>query len=73
MKIPPRKKLSRSRTSAARVREALQRLSPEHREVLELVFYQGLNQKEIAQVCGCPLGTVKSRLSYAANNCYAVF
>ncbi len=49
----------------SRVREALQRLSPEHREVLELVFYQGLNQKEIAQVCRCPLGTVKSRLSYA--------
>ncbi len=48
-----------------RVREALRHLSPEHREVLELVFYQGLNQKEIAQVCGCPLGTVKSRLSYA--------
>ena len=48
-----------------RVRAALQRLSPEHREVLELVFYQGLNQKEIAQVCRCPLGTVKSRLAYA--------
>jgi len=47
------------------VRDAMQRLSPEHREVLELMFYQGLNQKEIAQVCGCPLGTVKSRLSYA--------
>ncbi len=48
-----------------RVREALRHLSPEHREVLELVFYQGLSQKEIAQVCKCPLGTVKSRLNYA--------
>jgi RNA polymerase sigma-70 factor (ECF subfamily) len=47
------------------VREALRHLSPEHREVLELVFYQGLSQKEIAQVCKCPLGTVKSRLNYA--------
>ena len=49
----------------SRVRKALQRLSPEHREVLELVFYQGLNQKEIARVCRCPVGTVKSRLNYA--------
>ena len=60
----PEKALSQQ-DERSRVREALQRLSPEHREVLELVFYQGLNQKEIAQVCGCPLGTVKSRLSYA--------
>lgn len=44
---------------------ALGRLSQEHRSVLELVFYQGLSLAEAAQVMGCPLGTVKSRLSYA--------
>jgi RNA polymerase sigma-70 factor (ECF subfamily) len=33
--------------------------------VLELVFYQGLTLQEVAEVCNCPLGTVKSRLSYA--------
>ncbi|MEW6401468.1 MAG: sigma-70 family RNA polymerase sigma factor [Chloroflexota bacterium] len=47
------------------VRMALQSLSPEHRAVLELVFYQGLTLNEIAEVLDCPLGTVKSRLSYA--------
>jgi RNA polymerase sigma-70 factor (ECF subfamily) len=47
------------------VQQALQNLSPEHRAVLELVFYQGLSLEEAAQVCNCPLGTVKSRLSYA--------
>jgi RNA polymerase sigma-70 factor, ECF subfamily len=47
------------------VREGLQRLSPKHRAVLELVFYQGMSLQETAQVCGCPIGTVKSRLSYA--------
>jgi RNA polymerase sigma-70 factor, ECF subfamily len=47
------------------VQQALQKLSPEHRAVLELVFYQGLSLEEAAQVCNCPLGTVKSRLSYA--------
>lgn len=47
------------------VRQGLERLSPEHRAVLELVFYQGLTLQETALVCDCPLGTVKSRLSYA--------
>lgn len=47
------------------VRQGLQSLSPEQRAVLELVFYQGLSLAEVAQVCRCPLGTVKSRLSYA--------
>jgi RNA polymerase sigma-70 factor (ECF subfamily) len=47
------------------LRRGLQSLSTEHRAVLELVFYQGLSVKEVAEVCGCPVGTVKSRLSYA--------
>lgn len=47
------------------VREGLQSLSFEHRAVLELVFYQGLSLNEAADVLDCPLGTVKSRLSYA--------
>lgn len=47
------------------IRKGLQDLSTEHRAVLELVFYQGLTLNEVAEVCGCPLGTVKSRLNYA--------
>jgi RNA polymerase sigma-70 factor (ECF subfamily) len=47
------------------VRQGLQDLSAEHRSVLELVFYQGLTLNEVAEVCQCPLGTVKSRLNYA--------
>jgi RNA polymerase sigma-70 factor, ECF subfamily len=47
------------------VRRGLQSLSPEQRAVLELAFYQKLSLKEVAEVCGCPVGTVKSRLSYA--------
>ncbi len=53
---------------SARLRAALRSLSPEHRAVLELVFYQGLSLEEAAQVCRVPLGTVKSRLSYARNH-----
>ena len=47
------------------VRQGMQSLSPEHRAVLELVFYQELSLNEVAQVFDVPLGTVKSRLSYA--------
>jgi len=48
-----------------RVREALERLSPHHREVLVLRYYQELALSEIATVLKLPQGTVKSRLHYA--------
>jgi RNA polymerase sigma-70 factor, ECF subfamily len=47
------------------VRAALARLSPTHRAVIELTFVQGLSYAEIAEVMNCPIGTVKSRMSYA--------
>jgi RNA polymerase sigma-70 factor, ECF subfamily len=47
------------------VAQALARLTPEHREVLELAFFQDFASKEIAAIVGIPAGTVKSRLSYA--------
>ncbi len=53
---------------ATRLRRGLDSLSPEHRAVLELVFYQDLSLAEVAQVCRVPLGTVKSRLSYARSH-----
>jgi RNA polymerase sigma-70 factor (ECF subfamily) len=47
------------------LRTAMDQLSSEHSTVLDLVFYQGLTLAETARVCGCPMGTVKSRLAYA--------
>jgi RNA polymerase sigma-70 factor (ECF subfamily) len=44
---------------------AVQALPPEHRQVIELAYYQGLSQSEIAEVLGWPVGTVKSRLRAA--------
>ena len=37
-----------------------QHLEPQHRQVLELAFWEGLSQSEIAKRIGSPLGTVKS-------------
>jgi len=44
---------------------AVQSLTPEYRQVIELAYYQGLSQSEIAEVLGWPLGTVKTRVRSA--------
>lgn len=45
------------------VARALQKLSPEQREVLLLVGANGLSYEEAAEIIGCAMGTVKSRLA----------
>jgi RNA polymerase sigma-70 factor (ECF subfamily) len=47
------------------VHAALDRLGPEHREVLLLRFMEEMSYEDIARVTGCPLGTVRSRLHHA--------
>ena len=44
---------------------AVLELSPEHRAVIQLREYEGLEYAEIATVVGCSIGTVMSRLHYA--------
>jgi RNA polymerase sigma-70 factor, ECF subfamily len=44
------------------VQEALRQLTPEQREALELGYYGGLTQSELAERLGQPLGTIKSRM-----------
>jgi RNA polymerase sigma-70 factor, ECF subfamily len=47
------------------VREALNELSPEHKEIIDLVYYHEKSVDECAQILGVPSGTVKTRMFYA--------
>ena len=44
----------------AQVQQALEQLPQRQRTTVVLAYYQGLSYKEVAQVMGCSLGTVKT-------------
>ena len=47
------------------LRQALTTLSPEHAEVIDLVYYHGKSVKEVAEIVGIAEATVKTRMFYA--------
>jgi RNA polymerase sigma-70 factor (ECF subfamily) len=49
----------------ALVRRCLRALSPEHSQIIDLVYYQEKSINEIAEILGIPDSTVKTRMFYA--------
>ncbi|MCM1983658.1 sigma-70 family RNA polymerase sigma factor [Lyngbya confervoides] len=49
------------------VRAAMKKLPPEQRIVIDLAYFQGLSQSEIACHTGCALGTIKTRIRLGLN------
>ncbi len=58
-------RLYRQRRLRALVEETVEQLGPAHREVFLLRELEGRSYEDIAEITGCSLGTVKSRLSRA--------
>jgi RNA polymerase sigma-70 factor (ECF subfamily) len=47
------------------LRNSLTRLSPAHREIVDLVYYHGRTIEEAAAIVRVPVGTAKTRMFYA--------
>jgi RNA polymerase sigma-70 factor (ECF subfamily) len=53
------------KTRTELLRHSLARLSPEHGEVIDLVYFHGKSVKEVAEIVGIAEATVKTRMFYA--------
>ncbi|MCP3393155.1 sigma-70 family RNA polymerase sigma factor [Bradyrhizobium sp. CCGB12] len=60
----PETSLDRNDTSAI-LRACVQKLSPAHREIINLVYYHEKSVEEVGQIIGIPQSTVKTRMFYA--------
>ncbi|KQV36417.1 sigma-70 family RNA polymerase sigma factor [Rhizobium sp. Root1204] len=52
---------------AQELEEAIYKLPEKFRTVIELIFIQEVSYEVAANKCGCPIGTIKSRVSRARN------
>jgi RNA polymerase sigma-70 factor (ECF subfamily) len=50
---------------SAAIRKCLEKLSAEHREIIDLVYYHEKSVEEVSQIVGIPENTVKTRMFYA--------
>lgn len=62
--LNPREQIAREEILEL-IQQRLQLLTPEHRQVLVLRYAEELSYEEIAEILGCPVGTVKSRINRA--------
>jgi RNA polymerase sigma factor (sigma-70 family) len=50
------------------LRRAIGELSPDHRAVVEFTYFHEMGYREIAEIMGCPVDTVKTRMFHARRN-----
>ena len=56
---------AQKRDKSAKIRACIAELSPDHRTILDLVYYQEQSVAEVAEILGIPENTVKTRMFYA--------
>jgi RNA polymerase sigma-70 factor (ECF subfamily) len=56
---------AQKRDKSELLRDCIQRLSVDHREVIDLVYYHEKTIEEVAEIVGIPENTVKTRMFYA--------
>jgi RNA polymerase sigma-70 factor (ECF subfamily) len=61
---PPDQDFARLRTAAI-LKGAIEELSADHRAVVHLTYFQEIGYREIADILGCPVDTVKTRMFHA--------
>ncbi|MBV8563891.1 MAG: sigma-70 family RNA polymerase sigma factor [Methylobacteriaceae bacterium] len=54
------------------LRHCLSALSPEHREIIDLVYYHEKSVREVSEIVGIPENTVKTRMFYARKHLNAL-
>jgi RNA polymerase sigma-70 factor (ECF subfamily) len=57
--------VAQKRDKGEKLRKCLTVLSPEHREVIDLVYYHEKSVEEVGKILGIPENTVKTRMFYA--------
>lgn len=55
------------------LRKAVDLLKPEHREIIDILYFQGYTQMEASEVLNMPLGTVKTRIKIALREIKKIF
>lgn len=50
---------------AAHLQACLEQLKPDHRDAIDLAFYEDLSYREIAEITAAPEGTIKTRVFHA--------
>ena len=60
----PERELARLQGAIA-IRNCVEALTPEHRNIIDLIYYKGRSVKDVARITGIPESTAKTRMFYA--------